>query len=255
MTRRSRPAPFLALLVIALTLAGGVACSQSPETKKQKAVERATEYIKDGKANEAVIELRNALQIDKDYVPALHALGRAYATKSWHADAARELGRAQQLAPDDMEITADLARSQVEARAWKQVEEQSDRILGKSPRSAPGLYLKAIARLGVGRPQEALALADDAAKGEGGLPPRPPASASGGARAPRQARRGRQGLSHGSGRQSQGPPGPRRAGGPRVPSAAVRRGPRSSTPRLMPWPPKIRACGWAWPPPPPRWAT
>ena len=170
MTRRSQPASLLAVLVVLLTLAGGVACSQSPEAKKQKAVERASEYIKDGKANEAIIELRNALQIDKDYVPALRTLGRAYASKSWHADAVRELGRAQQLAPDDMEIAGELARSQVDLGLWKQVEEQSDRILAKSPRSALGLYLKATARLGNGKPQEALALADDAAKGEGGLP-------------------------------------------------------------------------------------
>jgi tetratricopeptide (TPR) repeat protein len=170
MGRQSRSRRLLALLVVTVTLVGGVACSQSPEAKKQKAVERATAYIKDGKANEAIIELRNALQIDKDYVPALRALGRAYASKAWHADAARELGRAQQLAPDDMEIAGELARSQVELGQWKQVEEQADLILAKSPRNALGLYLRAIARLGIGKPQEALALADEAAKGEGGLP-------------------------------------------------------------------------------------
>ena len=117
MTRRSRPAPFLALLVIALTLAGGVACTQSPEVKKQKAVEKGEAYLKDGKVNEAVIELQNALQIDRDYVPALHALGRAYAAKAWYADAGRELKRAHNLAPDSIEIAADLGRAAVEAGA------------------------------------------------------------------------------------------------------------------------------------------
>src|SRR5512132_3940488 len=112
----------LAVLVIALASATG--CSQSPEVKKQKAVERAEAYLKDGKANEAIIEVRNALQIDKDYVPALRALARAYATKAWYADAARELGRAQTLMPDSLEIAGELGRMQVEIGLWKEVAQQ-----------------------------------------------------------------------------------------------------------------------------------
>ena len=113
MKSRASPGPrFFAVLVLALALASAAACTQSPEVKKQKAVERAEAYLKDGKANEAVIELRNALQIDKDYVPALRALGRAYAAKSWYADAARELGRAQTLMPDSLEIAGELGRVQ-----------------------------------------------------------------------------------------------------------------------------------------------
>ena len=88
--------------MLALALASAAACTQSPEAKKQKAVQRAEAYLKEGKASEAVIELRNALQIDKDYVPALHALGRAYAAKAWYGDAIRELRRATQLSPDSM---------------------------------------------------------------------------------------------------------------------------------------------------------
>ena len=97
--------------MLALALASAAACTQSPEAKKQKAVERAEAYLKDGKASEAVIELRNALQIDKDYVPALHALGRAYAAKAWYGDAVRELSRAQKGAPDSVPIAVDLGRA------------------------------------------------------------------------------------------------------------------------------------------------
>jgi tetratricopeptide (TPR) repeat protein len=169
--RASLPAKILAILSLAVVVAGAGACTQSPEARKQKAVDRAESYLKDGKANEAIIELRNALQIDKDYVPALRALGRAYASKFWHADAARELVRAQTLAPNDTDITIELARAQAELGLWKDVDEQSQRILAKSPRSAMGIYLRAIARLGQGKPEEALALADEAARGEGSLPP------------------------------------------------------------------------------------
>ena len=171
MTRRtSLPAKLLAMVALALVVALVGACSQSPEARKQKAVDRAESYLKDGKANEAIIELRNALQIDKDYVPALRALGRAYAEKAWYADTARELARAQTLAPDNTDIAIELGRAQAELGQWKDVDAQSQRILAKSPRNAMGIYLRALARLGQGKPEEALALADEAAKGEGGLP-------------------------------------------------------------------------------------
>ena len=48
-------------------------------------MERGGKYLKEDKLNEAIIEFRNALQIDPDLAPALHALGRTYADKSWSA--------------------------------------------------------------------------------------------------------------------------------------------------------------------------
>src|SRR6266496_1415869 len=92
------------LLVIGLVLVAGGACGQSPMAKKQKAVARGEQYLKDGKLNEAIIEFRTALQVDQDFLPAVHALGRAYIAKSWYGDAARELQRAQKLAPDSLPI-------------------------------------------------------------------------------------------------------------------------------------------------------
>jgi tetratricopeptide (TPR) repeat protein len=83
----------------------------------------------------------------------------------------RELSRAQKLAPDNTDIAIELGRAQAELGQWKDVEAQSQRIHAKSPRSAMGTYLRAIARLGQGKPEEALALADEATKGEGTLPP------------------------------------------------------------------------------------
>jgi tetratricopeptide (TPR) repeat protein len=153
----------LAALMLTLVVAGAVACTQSPEVKKQKAVERADSYLKDGRANEAIIELRNALQIDKDYVPALRSLGRAYASKGWHADAVRELARAQTLSPDTLEITADLGRSYIEMSSWPEVEAQAKRLLAKDPQSPLGTYFRAAARLGEGKAEEALTLLEQLA--------------------------------------------------------------------------------------------
>ena len=146
------------LLVIGLALITGVACGQSPEAKKQKALARGEQYLKDGKLNEAVIELRTALQVDQNYVPAVHALGRAYVAKSWYGDAARELQRAQKLAPDSVPIAADYGRVLIQGRAWNDADAQAAMILGKEPQNRDGLYIRAASLLGQGKPQEVLAL-------------------------------------------------------------------------------------------------
>ena len=122
-------------LLVLLAMVAGVAafsgCTQSPEVKKQKAVARAEAFLKSGKANEAIIELRNALQVDKDYVPALHALGRAYMAKAWYGDAVRELSRAQKAAPDQLPIAIDLGRASVESGNFPEADKQADFVLSR----------------------------------------------------------------------------------------------------------------------------
>src|SRR5712692_8945138 len=107
-TRRAAGRLSVAVLLAVVTLLGSTACSQDPEMRKQRALERGEKYLKDHKVNEAIIELRNALQVDPQFVPALHALGRAYADKSWYIDAVRELSRAQKIMPESIPIAIDL---------------------------------------------------------------------------------------------------------------------------------------------------
>src|SRR6266568_8550448 len=114
------------LLLIGVALWAGVGCSQSPEVKKQKALARGEQYLKEGKLNEAIIEFRAALQEDQNFVPAAQGLGRAYAAKSWYGDAARELQNAQKLAPDSLSIAGDFGRALVQLGAWKEAEAQAD---------------------------------------------------------------------------------------------------------------------------------
>ena len=158
------------VLVLVLALASAAACTQSPEAKKQKAVERAEVYLKDGKANEAIIELRNALQIDKGYVPALHALGRAYAAKAWYGDAIRELSGAQKGAPDSVPIAIELGRAFIESGSFAEGEKQADFVLSREPQNAHALHIRAAARLGAGKVDEALAVLDGIVRAGQSLP-------------------------------------------------------------------------------------
>jgi cellulose synthase operon protein C len=160
----------VAALGLALVVGAGTACTQSPEVRKQRAVERAEAYLKEGKANEAIIELRNALQVDQDYVPALHALGRAYAAKGWWGDTIRELGRAEKAAPNSLAIAQDLGRAIVEAGAFVDADAQATKILAKHPQDPVALHIRAAAWLGQGKPREALELLDGLLKGGQSIP-------------------------------------------------------------------------------------
>ena len=157
--------------VVALVLASAAlaACSQSPEAKKKASLERGQKFLKDGKLNEAVIELRNALQVDKDYVPALEALAQAYVQKSWYADAAREFDRAQRLEPDSISIASQYARALLELGAVDDVEKHANLILAKDPRNPDGAYLRAAVLIAKRKPKEALDAVNAAASGGGAL--------------------------------------------------------------------------------------
>src|SRR5687767_16023327 len=107
-----------ALLLCIVASVTGAGCSQDPDVKKRQYLERGIAYHAEGKYNEAIIQLKNALQIDPKFGPASHALGRAYRAKSWSADALRELQRAVEIQPDNLEVRADLAQTYLDFDAW-----------------------------------------------------------------------------------------------------------------------------------------
>src|ERR1700730_3183657 len=141
------------------------ACSESPATKKQKALERGEQYRKHGKLNEAIIEFRSALQIDPQFVPALHSLGLAYADKYWFVDAERELSRAQKRSPPSLPIAIDLGKVLIELGAWDEAENQAAWIQAREPQNLQALTIRAGALLGRGKLEEAVALLNSAPPG------------------------------------------------------------------------------------------
>ena len=154
----------LRLILVGLLGLAMVACSQTSDEKKQKALERGERYAKQAKFNEAIIEFRNALQTDPQFAPALHALGRAYAAKSWAGDAWRELTRAQKLLPDSVPVAVDVGKVLIELGAWDEAEEQAQLILNRDPGNTQALTIRAGALLGRGKTAEAFSLLE-------GIPP------------------------------------------------------------------------------------
>src|SRR5207245_11442234 len=134
------------------------ACTQDPNVKKQQYLQRGIAYHAEGKYNEAIIQLKNALQIDPKFAPALHAIGRAYRAKSWDVDAMRELKRAVELEPDDVAARADLAQVYLDLEVWSSAIEQADAIHEKAPDSLAELYIRGTALNGQGHPEQGVTL-------------------------------------------------------------------------------------------------
>lgn len=155
---RSARRLFVMALLALVTLLGSAACSQTPEVKKQKALARGEQYLKDNKVNEAIIELRTALQVDPEFAPALHALGRAYADKSWYVDAWRELTRAQKIMPESIPIAVDLGNVLLELSDWSEAEKQAALIEARDHQNPQALTIRAGALLGRGKLDEAVAI-------------------------------------------------------------------------------------------------
>src|SRR5206468_8397770 len=159
MTRHWTVSAVVATVCIALLAS---ACAKDPAVAKQRHLEKAQAYYAKQQYNEAIIELKNALQIDPKFPPAVHLIGRAYTAKAWHLDAAREFRRAVELEPDNLEAHIDLGRAYVAIEAWEDALREAATIAAKDPANAWALYFRAAALNAKGQRQDALAATDKA---------------------------------------------------------------------------------------------
>src|SRR5262245_65908614 len=132
------------------------ACTRDPDVTKRQYLQRGIAYHAEGKYNEAIIKLKNALQIDPKFAPALHAIGRAYRAKSWDLDAMRELRRAVELEPDNVAARADLAQVYLDLEIWSSAIEQADAIRERASVSAAELHIRGTGLNGQGDPGQAV---------------------------------------------------------------------------------------------------
>ena len=134
-----RPVWPLAALLLAMALIAG--CTQDPAVQKQKHLDRGLGFLKDSKYNEAMIEFRNAIQVDANFVDAHVGLARAYRRKGWVIDARNEYDKAVQARPKAEEIRAELGQVQLELSLAADAETNAREILKENPRSPRGQTL------------------------------------------------------------------------------------------------------------------
>jgi tetratricopeptide (TPR) repeat protein len=106
MSRSTSVRLLLACSLITITFTG---CSRDPNVRKQKYLDSGERYAAEGKYREAVIQFRNAIQIDSRFAQAHYDLSQAYLKVGDSNDAFQELSRTVELAPDNYRAHTDLA--------------------------------------------------------------------------------------------------------------------------------------------------
>ena len=129
-------------LLIPLLLLSFAACS-NPERKKEKHYEKALEYIKQKENGAAVIELRNAIQIDPKFANARYQLGLLYLEQNDPKNAFAELQRTASLDPANLDAGVKVAEFLLLSGKKDESRKYVDQVLKQKPDYPDALALLA----------------------------------------------------------------------------------------------------------------
>ena len=144
---------FLLLFPAALLLVA-VAC-QSDEEKVTAFMARGDAAVEAERAEEAVIEYRNVLQINPNHAAAHYALARSYTSLQKLKEAYWELHESVRLDPENIDARVSYAQFSLIARDYEEVLTQAEEIITREPDRASAYTLR-------GRAYAALERYDDA---------------------------------------------------------------------------------------------
>src|SRR5215813_7795277 len=132
-----KPSSVLRLLVLIGCMAALVTgCSRDPNVRKQKYVESGQRYYEEGKYREAIIQFRNATQVDGRFTEAHYALAQAYETVQDWQRAYAELFRTLELDPENYKAHLEIANLLNANGQVKEAQEHVDWLLQKQPNEA-----------------------------------------------------------------------------------------------------------------------
>src|SRR5437588_5064145 len=106
------------LILLVLATACWTACSTDPNRQKIKYLNQGERYFKSGKYQEAVIEFRNAVEVDPRFAKAHYQLGRVYLTLNNRESAYRELMASTALDPSNQDAQLQLAGLLISRRQY-----------------------------------------------------------------------------------------------------------------------------------------
>src|SRR5262245_48288357 len=135
--------------LVVLAMIAGAACSGNPDAEKQAAFDRATGYAEKQQYAEAIIEYRRAIQVDPGFAEARRKLAEAYMAVSDTPNALREIVRAADLLPDDVDVQLEAGNLLLAAGRFEDARSRAEQVLarGKSNASAHVLRGNALAGL------------------------------------------------------------------------------------------------------------
>jgi tetratricopeptide (TPR) repeat protein len=140
-------AAFIGILV---TVSG---CTKNPAVQKRAHFDRAEQYMADAKYAEAVIEYRNALQIDPNDAQANLRLGLAYLSQqplAYAQPAFAALSKAVELDPSLLEAQLKLGELLALNRQFDAAKAKAQLVLAQNPQDLEALLLLAKSELGEG---------------------------------------------------------------------------------------------------------
>ena len=126
----------LVLGFIAVFLAG---CSRDPNVRKQKYFESGDRYFNKGKYREAIIQYRNATEVDGAFAAAHYQLAQSYLKLQDWQHAYAELSRTVELQPENYKARLDMGNLLVldgQPAHLQAAQDQVDVLLEKQPDDA-----------------------------------------------------------------------------------------------------------------------
>jgi tetratricopeptide (TPR) repeat protein len=130
----------LCCIILIFSLLPG--CSD-PDQKKQKHFSRAIEYIQQENSNSAILELRNAIQLDPKFADARYQLGLLYLKNGDARAAFGELQRTANLDPTNLDAGIKVAEFYLLAKNSEESRNYVTKVLQADPANVDGLALLA----------------------------------------------------------------------------------------------------------------
>ena len=126
--------------ILLMLLAAG--CS-NPEEKKSAHYQKGIEYQEKGNTDAAILEFKNAVQVDPKFADARYQLALAYLESGDIKSAFKEFKSVSDLDPDNIDAHVKTAELYFLAKQWDESHKHVDRILALEPTNVDGLLLKA----------------------------------------------------------------------------------------------------------------
>ncbi len=130
--------PFSLLLLLIIT-----GCSSNPEIEKQDYFHKAMEYLKAENLDAAIIELKNAIQLDSKFADARYQLGLLYLKRGEGKKGFSELQKVADLDPSNLDAKIKTAEFLLISRDKAGARHQVEDILAVDPNHVEGLALLA----------------------------------------------------------------------------------------------------------------
>ena len=156
------PARSLFALVFAISLSAA-ACSD-PAVKKQRIPRKWQPLLQRSQLPFAIIEYRNAIQIDGRFGAARKQLAEAYARAGNGRGAFDEFVRAADLLPEDVDVQVKAGNLLLAARKPEEAMARADTALKRQPENVEALVLRGSALAGLSSYDEALGAIEQAIK-------------------------------------------------------------------------------------------